>query len=75
VKSNRRRGEEDDDTIEEWEQLAAEIDLEGEGWAKRVEDTRPNVVTDAALLEVRELRDEIKELKGLLEGMQANASA
>ena len=40
VKDNRKRGEEDDDTIEEWEQLEGEVDFEGEGWNKKVEETK-----------------------------------
>lgn len=66
VKSNRRRGEEDDDTIEEWEQMAGECDFEGEGWDKKVLISKPNVEEDTATLEVRELRGEVKELKELL---------
>ena len=66
VNSNRRRGEEDDDTTEEWEQMADEIDMEGEGWEKKVLAAKPNVEEDAATLEVIKLRDELKELKGLI---------
>ena len=43
VKRNRRHGESDEDTTEEWEQLGTEMDFEGEGWAKKVESTKPNV--------------------------------
>ncbi|KAL8929990.1 MAG: hypothetical protein Q9172_000222 [Xanthocarpia lactea] len=68
VNSNRRRGEEDEDTVEEWEQMNHAIDLEGEGWTKKVEATKPNVDTDAAVLEIRELGERLDELKRLLEG-------
>ncbi|KAL8858920.1 MAG: hypothetical protein Q9178_004599 [Gyalolechia marmorata] len=68
VNSNRRRGEEDEDTVEEWEQMNHAIDLEGEGWTKKVEATKPNVDTDAAVLEIRELGQRLDELKRLLEG-------
>ncbi|KAL8912107.1 MAG: hypothetical protein Q9171_002823 [Xanthocarpia ochracea] len=67
VNSNRRRGEEDEDTVEEWEQMNHAIDLEGEGWTKKVEATKPNVDTDAAVLEIRELGERLDELKKLLE--------
>lgn len=70
VRFNRRRNEADDDTIEEWEQLADELDVEGSGWGKKVQDTAPNVVTDAALVELKELKDDVKELKALLKGLQ-----
>ncbi|KAL9078233.1 MAG: hypothetical protein Q9157_002851 [Trypethelium eluteriae] len=70
VRRNRRRGEVDDDTVEEWEQMVEEVDLEGEGWTKTVERTKPDVANDATLLEVRELRKEIKELREMLVGMK-----
>ncbi|KAI0508894.1 hypothetical protein F5B22DRAFT_379728 [Xylaria bambusicola] len=66
VRRNRRRGEDDEDTIEEWEQMMDQVDFEGEGWAKKVGDSKANVEDDAAVLEVRELRSEVKELKQLL---------
>ena len=66
VRSNRKRGEEDDDTTQEWEQLSGEVDFEGEGWSKRVEQTKPNVETEATLVEVKELRKELQELKEMI---------
>jgi hypothetical protein len=68
VRSNRRRGEQDDDTIEEWEHLS--IDVESEGWSKKVENAKPNVEDDTATVEVRQLRSEVMELKDLLLKMQ-----
>jgi len=70
VRHNRRRGEDDDDTVEEWEQLSGTCDFEAEGWTKKVEQTRPNVETDAAILEVRKLAEEIKGLQRLIEGLK-----
>ncbi|EMC96683.1 hypothetical protein BAUCODRAFT_485849 [Baudoinia panamericana UAMH 10762] len=66
VKWNRTRHEADDDTVEEWEQLADELDVEGSGWGKRVEESRPNVVVEGTVVEVQKLREEIGELKVLL---------
>jgi len=66
VMSNRRRGEQDDDTVEEWEQMAGEVDFEGEGWDKKVAAAKPNVEEDRATIEVKELRVEVKELKDML---------
>ena len=66
VRSNRKRGEEDDDTVEEWEQLAGELDIEGEGWDKKVAQVKPNVEEDQATVEVKALRSEVQELKELL---------
>lgn len=68
VRSNRSRGEEDDDTVEEWEHMS--IDMEGEGWAKKVESAKPNVEDDVATLEVRAFRGEVQELKELILKLQ-----
>lgn len=70
VKRNRRRGEEDEDVVEEWEQMNDDLDFEAEGWTKKVEATRPNVDTDAAVLEIRELKEQIAELKRLVQSKQ-----
>ncbi|GAM84500.1 hypothetical protein ANO11243_024960 [Dothideomycetidae sp. 11243] len=63
VRWNRKRGEVDEDTTEEWEELSDEVDFEGEGWSKAVEQTKPNVEVDGTLLAVRELKKEIEDLK------------
>ena len=70
VRFNRSRNETDDDTIEEWEQLSDEMDFESTGWQKRVEDTKPNVIEDGTLLEVKGMRKEIKELMEMVERLQ-----
>lgn len=66
VQSNRKRGEADDDTVEEWEQMLGEVDFEREGWIKTVKDAKPNVEEDQATVEVKELRGEVRELKDML---------
>lgn len=66
VKHNRRHGESDEDTTEEWEQMAGEVDFESDGWAKKVEGTKPNVETDVAVVEIRELREQVEELKKMV---------
>ena len=71
VTGNRRRGEEDDDTIEEWEQLEGELDPEGDGWSKKVLDTKPNIETDAAVLEIRDLKNEMNELRKMVRALSA----
>lgn len=69
VSWNRRRGEEDDDTVEEWEQVLQDCDFEADGWDKKVQSTKPNVEFDTAVLAIKELQDEVKELKELIVGM------
>ena len=67
VRHNRRHGESDEDTTEEWEQMAGQVDFESDGWAKKVESTRPNVETDVAVVEIRELRAQVEELRKVVE--------
>jgi hypothetical protein len=66
VKSNKRRGVEDEDECEEWEQLLDQCDFEADGWDKKVEETKPNV-EQTAITECKELRKELAELKAMLE--------
>ncbi|KAM0465059.1 hypothetical protein ACHAPV_002054 [Trichoderma viride] len=66
IRRNRARGEEDDDIIEEWEQLAHEIDFGDEGWAKKCEAVKPNLEVDPAVLEIKKLRGEIAQLRSML---------
>ncbi|KAI1383759.1 uncharacterized protein F4822DRAFT_49896 [Hypoxylon trugodes] len=75
IRRNRRRGEDDDDTEEEWEQMASEVDFEGEGWAKKVADSKANVEEDPAVLEIQKLRDEVDQLKTLLENLGKNLNS
>jgi hypothetical protein len=72
VRNNRRQGEADDDEVEEWEQMADQVDFEVEGWAKTVDNAKSNVEVDGTLLEVRELKDQIKELKQMIEALTTN---
>jgi len=70
VMQNRVRGEADDDRTEEWEELQGEVDMEGEGWHKKVMDTIPDVEEDRCCQLVRALRREVEELKTLVESKQ-----
>ncbi|TVY39807.1 Calcium channel [Lachnellula occidentalis] len=75
VNSNRKRGEQDDDTVEEWEQMEGEVDFEGEGWDKTVQSVKPDVEQDAATIEVKKLRGEVGELKELIERLLKKENA
>ena len=73
VVENRRKGQNDDDTVEEWEHTwprGQSLDFEADGWTKRVESTKPNVETDAAVLEIRDLKGKISELAKMIEGLK-----
>jgi hypothetical protein len=67
IRRNRSRGDEDDDTVEEWEQMAAEVDFEADGWNKHVDSAKPNVEEEAAVVEVRKLQGEVEKLKEMIE--------
>ncbi|KAL6801766.1 calcium permeable channel [Trichoderma sp. SZMC 28012] len=66
IRRNRARGEADDDIIEEWEQLAHDIDFGAEGWAKTCEAVKPNMDDDPAVVEIKKLRAELAGLKSML---------
>ena len=69
VRDNRKRGEEDDDTIEEWEELDGEIDYTADGWDEKVRKTKPIVEVDADVVEIRELKTEVAELKRMIRAL------
>ncbi|CCX05149.1 hypothetical protein FPQ18DRAFT_402306 [Pyronema domesticum] len=74
VAANRAKGEADDDETEEWEELQGELDMEREGWNKKVLDTVPDVEEDRACQMVRRLQKEVEELKKIvLEQRQESA--
>lgn len=75
VRHNRRHGESDEDTTEEWEQMAGQVDFESDGWAKKVDSTKPNVETDVAVVEIRELRAQVEELKKVIESKEKGDGA
>ena len=63
---NRSRGEDDDDTVEEWEQMIDQVDFEGDGWDKKCCAAKSNIGDEPAVLEVKKLREEVEQLKALL---------
>lgn len=63
IRANRARGEADDDTVEEWEQMSDEIDFEADGWNKQVAAAKSNLDEEPSVAEVRKLRDEVERLK------------
>ncbi len=66
VNRNRIRGQVDEDTTEEWEQLSHEVDFEAEGWAKKVREATPNIETEPAVLEVRKLEEKMEVLVSMV---------
>lgn len=67
IRWNRRHGVEDDDTVEEWEHAAEEVDYElDEPWRQTVEESTPNVQADGCRLEVVQLRERVEELTNMV---------
>jgi len=69
IRSNRSRGDEDDDTVEEWEQMMGRLDFESDGWGKRVESVKSNLEEDPAVTELRKLKEEVDKLKSMIESL------
>ncbi|KAL4796202.1 hypothetical protein BDV19DRAFT_82917 [Aspergillus venezuelensis] len=67
IRSNRRRGEDDDDAIQEWEGVAEQVDFEvDDAWKEDVRATKPDVNTDAVSREVEALKAEVRGLTELV---------
>lgn len=75
IHSNRARGEEDDDIVEEWEEMAQDIDFESDGWSKTCDLVKSNVEVEPAVLEVRKLKAEVEELKAMLSSISQAVGA
>ncbi|PGH09458.1 hypothetical protein GX51_00563 [Blastomyces parvus] len=72
IRLNRRLGEEDDDTVQEWEEAAQDLllDFQAENWDLKVSETKPNVEFDPCVLEVRELKGQVAELMGVVKRLK-----
>lgn len=66
IRANRARGDDDDDTVEEWEQMADQVDFEADGWRKTVDQAKTDLELDPTLAEVKGLRAEVEKLSGLV---------
>ena len=50
------------------------VNFEADGWAKTVERSKPNVEADTTLLELRELREQVKELAETVKNLKEEKS-
>jgi hypothetical protein len=62
IRWNRLHGQEDDLIRQEWEQLASDVDFDLAGWDQKVAATKPNVEASGCVLEVRELKEQVRSL-------------
>ncbi|GES61833.1 potassium ion channel Yvc1 [Aspergillus terreus] len=67
IRWNRRRGEEDDDDVQEWEHIAEEVDFEvDDSWRQAVQETTPDIKANSATQEIIKLRAQIDSLTGMV---------
>ena len=66
VRVNRKRGEDDEDTVEEWEQSGWKVEDSDKEWCEMVNKTSPNVRVDPTLQEITSLKKEVQELKEMV---------
>ncbi|EAW21222.1 putative potassium ion channel Yvc1 [Aspergillus fischeri NRRL 181] len=67
IRWNRRQGEEDDDVVHEWEDVAEEVDFDvDDTWRLAVRDTTPDPNAENCTLEIIQLREQIKELTAVV---------
>jgi len=63
IRWNRRRGEEDDDDVQEWEHIAEEVDFDIDDiWRQTVRESTPNVNTNTCTVEIIKLQEQVREL-------------
>jgi len=48
------------------------VDYEGDGWAKTVERTKPNVEVDVTVVEIRDLKERLVKLTEMVEKLGAS---
>lgn len=69
IRRNRRRGEDDEDRVQEWELLAEEVEFEvDDGWKENVRASAVDVLGDPGREEVLRLREEVRALTEVVKG-------
>jgi hypothetical protein len=68
----RRRGESEDSARQKWEDLAAEVDFDvsQSNWGQSVQETKPNVEVPTDVLEIRELKEQVRILMEMVKGLR-----
>jgi hypothetical protein len=67
IRWNRRQGEDDDDVVEEWEDVAEEVEFDlDDTWRQAVRETTPDPNAENCTLEIIQLREQIKELTAVV---------
>lgn len=75
IRWNRRHGEEDEDSTQEWELVAVEVDFDlDDTWKEEVKQTTPDIKVDNATAEVRQLKEQVATLTDLVKKL-SDASA
>lgn len=74
IRWNRHCGEADDTIHQEWEELAADVDFDVTGsddWRQIVHKTKPNVEVPTTVLEIRELKEQVRVLTESIRALEA----
>lgn len=70
IRWNRRRGEDDDDYLQEWEHAAEQVGFEvDEDWRRVVGDSAPEVHVDPCRMEIAHLREQVREMAGVVRAL------
>ncbi|EAW09944.1 putative potassium ion channel Yvc1 [Aspergillus clavatus NRRL 1] len=76
IRLNRRRGEEDDDEIQEWEQVAEEVDFDvDDTWRQMVRESTPDANAENTTLEIMQLREKITALTEMVQSLLEEKAA
>ena len=76
IRSNRRRGEEDDDHVHEWEHVAGGVDFDLDcSWKQVVEDTTPKVLEDSTSSEIAQLKKQISDLTDMIKSFTESSES
>ncbi|CAG8908490.1 unnamed protein product [Penicillium egyptiacum] len=63
IRWNRRHGEEDDDSAQEWEHVAKEVNFDlDDTWKEHVVESTPDIKVDSCTYELRELKEQVRML-------------
>lgn len=75
IRWNRRHGEVDEDSTEEWESIAEQVNFDlDDTWKEEVKQTKPDINVDNATAEVRQLKEQVATLMEMVKKLSdANA--
>ena len=74
IRWNRRRGEEDEDDVQEWENVAEGVDFDlHDSWKEEVKQSTPDIKVDRCTVEVRQLKEQVALLTEMVKKLGEKA--